>query len=141
MNQRQGQALRITCTTCIIKGNVTIEHFENIRSELVEALLASDVLLINMQEVETIDIEGIMLLCAVNRSAALRGKRVELAGGVSEELASRVAAAGFPRPGCIHRMNHACLWDAFTGAPAGNSDHRCRTYERTIRCCPLPSTD
>ena len=134
MKQRQGHALQITRTTCVIKGNVTIDHFEEIKNALVDALLSSDEVLINIEEVKAIDIDGIMLLCAINRSAEIRGKRVELAGVVGKDLVSQVAAVGFPRIGCIHRMNHACFWDILGDASARTSGDICRDYERIIRC-------
>lgn len=110
MRHQQGRASQNTCNTCFVKGNVTIDHFEDIRNTLVKALLSSDLLVIDLEEVENIDIEGIMLLCAINRSAELRGKRVELTG-VDGELASLIVSAGFPRMECSYRMSHSCLWN------------------------------
>ena len=96
--------------TCFLKGSVSIDNLDEIKDELFEAMLLSDLLLINIEEVETIDFEGIGLLCAINRSATIRGKRVELVGATNDEFFTQVVSAGFSPKGCVDMMNHACLW-------------------------------
>jgi len=137
MKPRQAHALQNTCITCSLKGNVTITHFEEIKNELVEALLSSDLLLLDVEEVDAIDMDGIMLLCAINRSAAIRGKRVELVGAIKNNFVSQVASAGFPRKECMYKASHACLWNVagYCGAADSATSPRDirRRYVRTLR--------
>lgn len=100
-----------TVAVCRICENLTGDNISAIENELRESLLLAEYLLIYVEEVNSIDISGIIMLCSIRRKAGIHGKRVEFAGTIPRKLISQVIALGFPRNDCIQRTKHSCLWD------------------------------
>jgi anti-anti-sigma regulatory factor len=81
--------------TLQLQGAATIESCNELREVLLDALQKSQSLLIEVSGLTAIDLSGLQLLCAAQKSALHRQKSLSIGGERSECLALQLQAAGF----------------------------------------------
>lgn len=93
-----------------LSAEATLPHMAALRGEILTALDATDVLVLDASAVEEVDFAFFQTLCAAHREAHGRGKRLELAGW-GDHISAVAAAAGFTRekgapPGRLWTESH-----------------------------------
>lgn len=92
-------------------GATTVEQVTTLRQELLEALLQSQSVSIDLSEVTKLDLAPLQLLCAAQRVAVPQGKRVRLQGENHPPVATAIRKYGFLRQGpCCRDCGSHCLW-------------------------------
>jgi ABC-type transporter Mla MlaB component len=92
-------------------GVATVEQVSILRQELLEALLQSQSVSIDLGEVTRLDLALLQLLCAAQRVAVPQGKQVQLQGMTHPPLAAAIENYGFLRQGpCCRDCGSHCLW-------------------------------
>jgi len=104
---------RTAACTLHIKGAATIECCEQLRTALLDALLKSQSLVIDVSQVTAIDVSGLQLLCAAHKSAILQYKCLSLGTVRSRAFLKHIEEAGFhctlPAT-CLKNEGQTCLW-------------------------------
>lgn len=91
-------------------GSLTIEHAEELKAVIVEALASSAHLVVDLSAAEAIDLCCLQLLCSAHRTAVKDGKSIVLAN-TGEVFADVVRETGYLRHvGCMPDSGHGCLW-------------------------------
>lgn len=92
-------------------GAVTVEKTVALRHELLETLLQSRSVAVDLTDVARIDLAVLQLLCAAQRVAVPQGKMVQLQGVDHRPVAEALALNGFRRRGpCCRECGDLCLW-------------------------------
>lgn len=77
-----------------LEGSIDITVAAEFRAVLLEALTADDAMQVSLQPTTDLDVTALQLLCAAEREARSRGKRLTLAGTVPETVLTRIREAG-----------------------------------------------
>ena len=94
-----------------VAGEVRVHNVAELARTLLKALEKAEVLKVDLSGLTGADITLIQTLCAANKEAFLRGKRIRLVGCCSELLAGVLRDAGFcNRSGCMPEAVSTCLW-------------------------------
>jgi len=94
-----------------INGNMTIQHADEIKKVLLEALAGNDRLQLELEGISEVDLTGLQLICAAHRSAIKLGKRFLVNFSVNEPIKTIVQDAGFIRHiGCSIDISKTCVW-------------------------------
>ncbi|GAB4487902.1 MAG: hypothetical protein OHK006_17660 [Thermodesulfovibrionales bacterium] len=96
----------------MVDGDATINHAAEFRDALVRAAAESGSLVIDLNDVKSIDLTCLQLLCATHRSCSRDKKKISVEGAGLELLKMTAAAAGFPKQcGCfLSGQANECLW-------------------------------
>lgn len=96
-----------------LEGEITLPHAEELRSALIKAIIDSDKIAIDMENVVDIDLSCLQLLCSAHRSAARLNKPLFFTGNLPKSFKDIMSAAGFNRvTGCKLDTGKSCLWAA-----------------------------
>ncbi len=91
-------------------GSLTIEHAEELKSAITEALASASRLTIDLSAAETVDLCFLQLLCSAHRTAVKDGKSIVLAN-TGEAFVESIRETGYLRHvGCMPNSGHGCLW-------------------------------
>lgn len=94
-----------------VRGELTIPFAVEFKRELLAAFDAAVQVAVNVEEVSSIDVTGLQLLCSAHREAYARQKSFGVAGLVSPVLSETVDLAGFQRHvGCPADTGKTCIW-------------------------------
>ncbi len=96
--------------TLSLWGDLTMACARENKDVLLEALENVDTLHLNLQDVESVDVSLIQIICAAHRECAMSGKKITLyePGEVVGELLSK---AGYCKQlGCPEGLKATCLW-------------------------------
>lgn len=92
-------------------GPATVEQVAVLRQELLESLLQSQSVTIDLSEATRLDLALLQLLCAAQRVAVPQGKAVRLQGERHQPIEAAIDRYGFRRQGpCCRDCGSQCLW-------------------------------
>jgi len=95
----------------VIEGDGTIQSAENLRRILAEALVDTDILVLDVSLTTEWDISGLQILCSAHKSALKKGKRITFEGKIHEHMIHVLRESGFFRHiGCNLDSTGECLW-------------------------------
>ncbi len=95
----------------MVRGDLTIPFAGEFRLALIEAFNAAEMVVVNLEEVGSIDVTGLQLLCSAHREAYARRKSFGVEGLVNPVLSEVVELAGFRRHvGCSADTGKTCVW-------------------------------
>lgn len=104
--KKSGDGAVITVT-----GELTTGNIEKLRSLLIKALADTDVVGLDMENVTSVDLSCLQLLCSAHRSAVSKNRRLYLRHGRTDALLRAADAAGYSRrAGCRIDSEKTCLW-------------------------------
>lgn len=98
---------------CIVRlrGNLTVEHAQELKHVLLDALQDSERIVIELEGITDVDLSFLQLLCSAHRTSMKLGRELTLFGDRSEIFKMAVSDAGFPRIlGCHEDPDRGCLW-------------------------------
>jgi len=94
-----------------LKGALTIECANELKSMLLDALNKKDHVVLNLEGVKEVDLSCLQLLCSAHRTSLKFHKQLTLAGRQPESFQQAVRDAGFTRQvGCHKDPHQKCLW-------------------------------
>lgn len=94
----------------VFKDNLTEDRFEYMRDHLAEALLASDIVELELKEIKRIDESLVRLICGTHRVAESLGKSLCLSTDETRITVSRLAeSTGYATWPCYFR-DRGCLY-------------------------------
>jgi len=98
--------------TLTLDGNVTIEHVAEIKDLLSQALFEFSKTVVCLDKIERIDLSGIQLFCAANRSFENSNKELSITGkNDSEGIKQALLEAGFDSlQVCPENLCEKCFW-------------------------------
>ena len=100
-----------TTETLKLIGDLTIERAQELHQKLLTSLHHTTQLTITFEEVTSVDLAFLQLLCAAHRTAVRAGKTMRLDLSRPEVLQRAVQAVGFRRvQGCALDSQGSCLW-------------------------------
>jgi anti-anti-sigma factor len=79
----------------VLEGEMIIDHAEELKRILLEALVGRRSLDINMEGVNKVDMFGLQVLCAAHRLAMKFDKELKLIGQRPEALRDAIVMAGY----------------------------------------------
>lgn len=108
--ETSAEAARLT-----VDSDATINHAAEFRDALVRAMAESESLVVDLNEVKSVDLTCLQLLCAAHRSCSRDKKKISVEGAGLELLKQTAVAAGFPKQcGCfLTGQANECLWRNF----------------------------
>lgn len=96
-----------------LKGvkSLTIQDVAEVYDALIQAFTRSDVVSVELSELENIDAAGLQLLCSAHKFSVAKNKTFCLTGKMREGISKIIADAGFQRhSGCVQDAQRTCLW-------------------------------
>ncbi len=94
-----------------VSGELTIPFAVEFKAELLAAFDAAATVVVNVEEVGSIDVTGLQLLCSAHREACARRKSFGVEGLANPVLSEMVELAGFRRHvGCSADTGKTCVW-------------------------------
>jgi anti-anti-sigma regulatory factor len=94
----------------VLEGEMIIDHAEELKTILLEALKNGGSLGIAMDRVNKVDLFGLQVLCSAHRFAVKAGKELILIGERPEALRDAIATAGFGRTAACF-AHRTCPWN------------------------------
>ncbi|KAF0189451.1 MAG: sulfate transporter/antisigma-factor antagonist [Desulfobulbaceae bacterium] len=96
----------------ILMGDLSVADAAPLRDLLLEALLAADVVKLDLEAVTSMDLATLQLLGSSHRTATTSGKQLAFTNCRNPALAQARKSAGFikQRHGCKCNSTKACLW-------------------------------
>jgi anti-anti-sigma regulatory factor len=94
----------------VLEGEMIIDHAEELKTILLEALKNGGSLGIAMEHVNKVDLFGLQVLCSAHRFAIKEGKALMLIGERSEALRDAIVTAGFGRTAACS-AHITCPWN------------------------------
>ncbi len=109
MSIRIDQSGRKCVITC--DGDLTGHQLPDVRTALIKALIDSDEVALDLQNITNADLVCLQLLCSAHRSAGRLDKRFTFARPRLDMLNRVAASAGYLRQvGCRLDKDRTCLW-------------------------------
>ena len=94
-----------------LKGDFSLPHVGEVQSIVIDVLKRSTDLVINIDDVETIDISALQLLCSIHKKTLNEGKGFAVLGECNGRFKEMIIKAGFVRhTGCTLDEKKECLW-------------------------------
>jgi len=98
-----------------LQGDLTMVSAQETRKTLLDAIGKVDALRLDLNDVGSIDVSFLQLLCAAHRECFLSGKTILLQGNLTESVEDTLERAGYTRQlGCFADVRKSCLWAAPT---------------------------
>lgn len=95
--------------TLVLSGSLTIQHAQPLQSALIKAVGESNKrMVINLEQVESIDLTALQLLYATHRDLKNMGKVFDVVGVIPDIVRQTVRDAGFL--GCMDDGDNIRLW-------------------------------
>jgi anti-anti-sigma regulatory factor len=92
----------------VLSDDLTIQNVQQVRSALLEMTSRVDELTLGLDQVSRVDLAVLQVLCSAHRDLVRRGKRLIIAGGISDAFRSTMVAAGFQN--CVADEHGNQLW-------------------------------
>ncbi|MFZ5452541.1 MAG: STAS domain-containing protein [Thermodesulfobacteriota bacterium] len=109
MNNKQRTSPKTECLK--FTGDLTIDNAQELHKALAAALDSAAAISVSFEEVTTVDLSFVQLLCAAHRSAVRADKILKLADPRPEVLKEAVRETGFVRErGCVLDVQNSCIW-------------------------------
>ncbi len=97
--------------TLVLDGDVTLAEAEELRMQLIKAIINVDELWLEFGTPGQVDLAALQLLCSAHRSAIRMNKKVGFTGAWPEPFRKAVHDAGFERSvGCSLDCFNTCIW-------------------------------
>ncbi|GAB6096332.1 hypothetical protein JCM14469_25850 [Desulfatiferula olefinivorans] len=99
-------------TVLHLNGDATIAHAAAIKRAMIETLETAESLTVALDAAASLDVSCVQLLCACNRSAEKKGKKMSLTEGDNgDALRAFLIEAGYdPEGSCPESPCKRCLW-------------------------------
>lgn len=95
----------------VMEGEMTIEHAASLRDSLLKSLEGADNIVLDLNNVTTVDLSFLQLLCSAHRTSVKAQKSMEMKSDYPESLKQAVREAGYSRHfGCTLESDSTCLW-------------------------------
>ena len=95
--------------TLTLQGALTIRHVRDIRTSLVAAFDSAEQVTVDVSSTTDVDVAGVQLLCACQRSAVARGAQMCLQMGDNKRFADFLEEIGCPPDFiCNHGEKELC---------------------------------
>ncbi|MBF0136277.1 MAG: STAS domain-containing protein [Magnetococcus sp. DMHC-1] len=94
--------------TLTLSGDLTIQHAQELKEALHDAIVQTMHLNLNFKDVDRVDLAGIQLLCSAHRSILERKKTLALVSPVPDTFKEAIRTSGFDR--CIEQDDPSGLW-------------------------------
>ena len=94
----------------VLAGGLTIEHAEELKHILLEALKNKSALHIDLQGVTKVDLFGLQVLCSAHLLAMETGKDMAFIGKRSGALEEAIVTAGYDRTAACS-ADKTCPWN------------------------------
>jgi len=95
----------------LFDGNLTMVEAQETSQTLFAAILEVNTLNVDLQNVDTVDISLIQLLCSAHRECFLSGKTIHIVTGDNESIRQLVERSGYCKQlGCLSGAKEGCLW-------------------------------
>ncbi len=92
-------------------GDITMEHAQETKKTLLEAIHKVDILHLDLHEIESGDVSFVQLICAAHRECTEVGKQFLLQGGIGGSMEGLLKRAGYyNQQGCVPGDKKSCLW-------------------------------
>lgn len=109
IEQRQGE--QVDTLVLDVKGELTICFVGEFREALLDGLEKATGIMVNVEQVSSVDLTGLQLLCSAHRTASARNKSFTIAGRQNRVFAEAERLAGFARHvGCVKDVAKTCIW-------------------------------
>ncbi len=93
------------------QGDMTMMHALEIKKNLLEATGETDVLHLDLHEIESADVSFVQLICAAHRECASSGKKITLQIGSNKPVKDLFERAGYRKQfGCPAAYKETCVW-------------------------------
>lgn len=93
-----------------IEGSLTVDDASDFRDFLLEALKASNDIVLDFERVTGADLTALELLCAAHKASVQKGGKFSVIG-VPDSMKAVIDSAGYPRHmGCSVDKGKTCLW-------------------------------
>ena len=103
--------------TMIFSGDLTIQHIHEYRQEMKKALEENKKISIGFEEITSIDLTFLQLLCAFHREGYKKEKTITISTKVPGHLQNIMTTIGFERTISCEQGEHAdCMWKKITEA-------------------------
>jgi anti-anti-sigma factor len=100
-------------------GDMTVQHAAEIRDVLIKALEETDEVLLDFEQVGTVDLSALQLMCSAHRTAVVLKKTLAYAGVPPDTYRNAIEEAGYLRAtGCKLDSTKSCIWAAKKFQPA-----------------------
>ena len=94
----------------VLEGDMIIDHAEELKGILLEALKSRGSLDLNLEGINHVDLFGLQVLCAAHRSVFKAGKELTLIGKRPKALRDAVVMAGYGFTVACS-ANKTCPWN------------------------------
>lgn len=92
-----------------LQGELTIRSVGEFKNSLLEAFDSAEQVTVDVSSTTDVDVAGVQLLCACQRSSASRGKQMRLRLGDNKRFADFLAEIGLPPDFiCNHDEKELC---------------------------------
>jgi ABC-type transporter Mla MlaB component len=111
-----------TKMTLYVEGEVNSKHWDRLREFCLEAMKASDDLVLDLEKVGEYDFSLSFFVCLLRRTAMLLGKRLKIRGGPEGLGCAYRRVPGLSARCSITGAKSCCLCEnLFTGTPLGDA--------------------
>jgi len=107
----------------VLDKNLTILHTSALKDVLLEALGTTAHLIIYFENIESIDLAFIQVLCSANKSFLKQDKYISLKGDIPKGISNILCDAAIDPRYCDSDFNTKCLWE--TGGTDGKDNPEC----------------
>lgn len=92
-------------------GDMTMPHAQEIRTTLLEAVDKVDTLSLDLDEIESVDVSFVQLICAAHRECEKNDKMIFLQGKKEGSVHDILQRTGYSKQiGCPAGSQKSCLW-------------------------------
>ena len=103
-------------TTVTLKGEVTVQNANTIKSDIVSALKKFSAVIVDITNITGGDLSLLQIICSAHRTADIMNKRFSIRGGDQKTYQRLIWQSGYSRHiGCRESLRKSCLW-MYTGA-------------------------
>lgn len=94
--------------TLVLSGALTIAHARDLHAGLVDVVSQVGRLVVNLEQVDSVDLTSLQLLCAAHRRLVQQGKEMVVTGAVPDLVRQAVFDSGYV--GCVGGNDDGGLW-------------------------------
>jgi anti-anti-sigma regulatory factor len=104
----------------MFEGDLTVKHAEEMKADIVKALKNGELVGMTFEDITSVDLSCLQLLCSSHRSAVRLQKKMYFESCPPQILKDMADATGFLwLKGCTADCAKSCLWNAARGANHG----------------------
>jgi ABC-type transporter Mla MlaB component len=95
----------------VVSGDISLQDVAESKTALVAALKTADKVVLETQDISSIDFAGLQLICSAHRTSMRLGKSIAFSAGLPALLTDAAERIGFSgRRRCLFGEDRACLW-------------------------------